>query len=107
MYIRRRMNCQTTPLEAVESVVACFETQAACAEALGTTQPTISRWLNVTRRIGHAFVLRAESITGVARHDLRPDLYPRETMRDQHTAVRFAGVDQRAMARQNLGGISV
>lgn len=52
--------------------------QSEMARALGVTQPTIWHWLNKSRRVPAEYVLKVEEKTGVSRHDLRPDLYPRE-----------------------------
>lgn len=52
-------------------------TQAKLADLIGKTQGHISTWL----RRGYVpaeLVLTIEHQTGVSRHELRPDLYPRE-----------------------------
>jgi len=63
------------------------------ADALGVSQPTIWRWLNQSKQMPAEYVLLTEGLTGVNRHDLRPDIYPRETMTDRHVGQRFEGVD--------------
>lgn len=45
------------------------------------------------------YVRIAEAATGVSRHDLRPDIYPREEMVDRFVADRFCGIDQQIAAR--------
>lgn len=47
---------------------------SALARALGLSQPTVSAW----RRVPSERALAVEEATGVARHVLRPDLYPIE-----------------------------
>lgn len=42
------------------------------------TQPAVWRWLNKSRRLPAEHVLDVEAETGVSRHDLRPDIYPRD-----------------------------
>ncbi len=44
------------------------------------TQPYISRWMNDTKRVPAEYVLAVEkAVQGqVTRHQLRPDLYPKE-----------------------------
>jgi DNA-binding transcriptional regulator YdaS (Cro superfamily) len=42
----------------------------------GIDKSTVMRWEN--GRVPAERVLEVERITGVSRHDLRPDLYPRE-----------------------------
>lgn len=50
--------------------------QSALARALGLkSQGSISRWV-ATGRVPSERVLAVEALTGVSRHELRPDLYP-------------------------------
>lgn len=54
-------------------------TQTAFAEAIGASQQLVSYWLSVNKPdLPAEYVLAAERATGISRHDLRPDLYPRE-----------------------------
>ncbi|MBA8820679.1 hypothetical protein BRY73_23935 [Ochrobactrum sp. P6BS-III] len=46
------------------------------ARRLGVTPQAISQWKNVPA----SRVIAVERATGVSRHDLRPDLYPRENL---------------------------
>jgi DNA-binding transcriptional regulator YdaS (Cro superfamily) len=47
------------------------------ARLIGVTSQAVSQW----RRVPAERVLDVERVTGVARHDLRPDLYPPQTGR--------------------------
>lgn len=85
-----------TRFEALKQVAGCFPTQEAMADAFGVTQPTVWRWLNQSRQLPAEQVLTAERLTGVSRHDIRPDIYPRDEMVDHGTADRFVGIDLRA-----------
>lgn len=85
-----------TRYEALLAVRAAFPTEQAMADAFSVSQPTIWRWLNQSKQLPHNHVLQAEYLTGVSRHDLRPDIYPREAMIDRHVGARFAGVDRHA-----------
>lgn len=49
--------------------------QARLAVAIGTNQQTIGKWLK-KGRLPAEYVLPVERVTGIARHELRPDLYP-------------------------------
>jgi DNA-binding transcriptional regulator YdaS (Cro superfamily) len=49
------------------------------ATDLGVTAPTISHWV-FNNRVPAERVLAVEAATGISRHDLRPDLYPRESV---------------------------
>jgi hypothetical protein len=46
----------------------------ALALALGVTRQTIQKW----RKVPVLRALEVERLTGVSRHDLRPDVYPQE-----------------------------
>lgn len=59
-------------LKAIENVGG----QSALARLLGVKQPVVANWLS--RRLPAERVLRIESLTGVPRSELRPDLYPKE-----------------------------
>ena len=52
--------------------------QTKLAEALRTSQGRIWNWLNRDKRVPAEFVLKIERVTGVSRHELRPDLYPED-----------------------------
>ena len=56
-----------------------------------------------SKRVPAEYVLRIEAATGVSRHDLRPDIYPREV---PHAPGAFIGVD-RATARVSFNGTAV
>lgn len=44
----------------------------------GVSQPTVWAWLNQNKPLPAEFVLKTEAETGISRHELRPDIYPRE-----------------------------
>lgn len=52
--------------------------QAATARLLGITQPSVWAWVKHGKLLPGEHVLKVEGATGISRHDLRPDLYPRE-----------------------------
>jgi DNA-binding transcriptional regulator YdaS (Cro superfamily) len=51
--------------------------QVSLAQRVGVRQQSISDWLK-RARIPAERVLAVERATGISRHELRPDLYPRE-----------------------------
>lgn len=53
-------------------------TQSAFARLIGVSQSTVHEWLSAGKPLPAEHVLKVEAATGVSRHDLRPDLYPRE-----------------------------
>ena len=67
----------TSPLTALQDAVAKAGGQTALARAIGKTQGHISQWLR-REYVPAEEVLKIEAATGVSRHDLRPDIYPRE-----------------------------
>jgi DNA-binding transcriptional regulator YdaS (Cro superfamily) len=88
------MTKQLTRFEALKAVVETAGTQQKFAKALGVTQPSVSLWLNQSKQLPAEYVLTAEHLYGVSRHDLRPDIYPRPKMRDGGMPDRFHGVHQ-------------
>ena len=68
-----------TPYEALMYAAKCLKTQTAFAELVGVSQVSVSKWINQSKRLPAEYVLIVENATGVSRHDLRPDIYPRET----------------------------
>lgn len=57
--------------QAIEAVGGTRELARLC----GVTYQAVQKW---TVRVPAERVLQIESVTGVSRHDLRPDLYPLE-----------------------------
>lgn len=72
------------------------------ARDLEVTQPRVWRWIHQSKQLPSAHVLLAEKLYGVSRHDLRPDIYPRNYPPAPDTNERFLGVDQGARDRQFL-----
>lgn len=63
--------------EALEKAIAVVGTQEKFARRLGVTSPSVAEWKE-RGIVPPKRVLDIERITGVSRHELRPDLYPRE-----------------------------
>lgn len=51
---------------------------ATLAAAIGVNKSTVLRWLE--NRLPAERVLDVERITGISRHELRPDIYPLEAV---------------------------
>lgn len=65
--------------EAFKRGLAAFDdNQSKFAAAIGTSQQLVSYWLKNGKSLPAELVLKTEAATGISRHDLRPDLYPRE-----------------------------
>lgn len=54
------------------------DNQSRFASAIGTLQQNVSYWQKNEKSLPAEYVLVTERVTGISRHDLRPDLYPRE-----------------------------
>ena len=51
--------------------------QSELARICGVKQPTVWGWINKGRGLLPAeYVLKVEAATGIARHELRPDIFP-------------------------------
>lgn len=82
-----------TPFEALQLAIAKAGSQAEIARIAGVSTTAVWKWVQSSKRVPAEFVLKIEAATGVSRHDLRPDIYPRETMTDRHVGARFMGRD--------------
>lgn len=58
----------------LDAAIKAAGTQQALAEALGIRSASISEW-KTRGRIPAERVLDVERVTGVSRHDLRPDIF--------------------------------
>lgn len=83
-----------TPFEALNSILAKAGSQSELARQLGCTQGAVWKWLQTTKRVGAKYVLKAERLYGISRHDFRPDIYPRSY--PPAPGERWNGVDRRA-----------
>lgn len=71
---------------ALAQAVRAVGSQSAFGRLISRAQPTINGWLKNDVQLPGEYVLRVEAETGISRHDLRPDLYPREAG-DDHAPV--------------------
>lgn len=67
-----------SPLESLRIAIRKAGSQSALARMLGVSQAAVSKWDRLGKHLPADHVLRVEELTGVSRHDLRPDLYPRD-----------------------------
>jgi DNA-binding transcriptional regulator YdaS (Cro superfamily) len=67
---------QVDSREQMAFIVAIYKAggYAALAEGLGVSRQAIYQWRD--KRVPAERVLQIEKLTGVTRHELRPDLYP-------------------------------
>ncbi|HEX2794685.1 MAG TPA: helix-turn-helix domain-containing protein [Croceicoccus sp.] len=78
-----------SPFEALEKAVELAGGQSALARVCDVAQPSVWKWLQSSKRLPAEHVLAVEAETGISRHDLRPDIYPR----NYPPAPEFIGVD--------------
>ncbi len=90
------MDKALTRFEALQACARKAGSISALGRDLGIPQSTMSRIYNSSKQLPAEHVLRAERLYGVSRHDLRPDIYPREHMVDRLVGSRFMGVDGQA-----------
>lgn len=63
-------------MDAITSATRTFEGgQAALARALDVTPQAVSQWVNGKRPVPPRLAIRIEELTGVSRHELRPDVF--------------------------------
>lgn len=67
----------------LSAAVADLGGQAAVARLVGVAQPTVWRWVRQAKGLPGEHVLKVEKAlqelgSTITRHDLRPDLYPRD-----------------------------
>jgi DNA-binding transcriptional regulator YdaS (Cro superfamily) len=60
------------------ALAAFDDNQSRLAAAIGMSQQLISYRLRNGLPLPAEYVLVTEKVTGISRHELRPDLYPRE-----------------------------
>jgi len=60
--------------KSLQDAITAAGSAKALADRLGVTAQAISQW----NKVPALRVLDVERATGVSRHELRPDLYPRE-----------------------------
>ena len=76
-----------SPFEALTALVDKAGSQSALARQLGVSQTAVWKWLQSSKRLPAEYVLKAESLYGVSRHLLRPDIYPIERRRTRKAVV--------------------
>lgn len=67
--------------EALIKAIEIAGSQSALARVCRVSQTAVWKWVQSSKRLPAEHVLKVEAETGVSRHCLRPDIYPRD-----HTA---------------------
>lgn len=63
---------------ALAKAVRAAGSQSAFGRLIDKRQSVVHDWLREEKQLPAEHVLAVEAATGVSRHDLRPDIYPRE-----------------------------
>lgn len=90
------MTKRLTRYEALQDCVTEAGSISQLGRDLDIPQSTMSRIVNSSKQLPAEYVITAERLYGISRHDLRPDIYPREALIDGRIGNRFVGVDHRA-----------
>lgn len=67
-----------SPQVALRCAVDLIGSQSAMGRLLGVSQRAVWRWVRENKILPAEHVLKVEAATGISRHLLRPDLYPRD-----------------------------
>lgn len=67
-----------TPQLALQNAIDALGSQAAMSRLCGVSQPSVFKWIKRSKPLPAEHVLKVEAATGVSKHDLRPDIYPRD-----------------------------
>ena len=65
-------------IKSLQKAINSIGGQAELAKKLGKKQGHVSIWLTRDKKVPAVMALKIEQVTGVPRHELRPDLYPPE-----------------------------
>ncbi|MDG6079776.1 Rha family transcriptional regulator [Erythrobacter litoralis] len=71
----------------LSQAISRLGSQRALAKICEVTQPAVSLWVRLSKPLPAEHVLKVEAATGISRHELRPDLYPREDTPAQPSAI--------------------
>lgn len=76
-----------SPVDALKRAVAILGGQSKTARFLDLSQTSIWKWVSKGKVLPAEYVLKVEAATGISRHDLRPDIYPREIPASQPSPI--------------------
>jgi len=63
---------------AFKKAVKIVGSQSAMGRLLGVSQAAVWRWMRQGKAVPPEHVLSVEAATNISKHDLRPDIYPRD-----------------------------
>lgn len=80
--------------------------QTKLAQMIGVGQANVWSWINVSGKTPAEFVLKIEEVSLISRHDLRPDVYPREMSRGSSSVVSLCTEDGTWIVRDPETGMT-
>ena len=69
-------------MNAIQKAVKVIGGQQQLAEECGVRYQAVQKWLR-RGKVPAERVIAIEAATGVSRHDLRPDIYPRDKLKER------------------------
>lgn len=72
---------------ALARAVRAAGSQLAFGALIGKRQSVVNDWLRDERPLPAELVFKVEAATGISRHDLRPDIYPRDVQSSSDEAT--------------------
>jgi DNA-binding transcriptional regulator YdaS (Cro superfamily) len=72
------MDDASSDFQALERAIAKMGSLAQMARLCGVSATAVWKWVQDKKPLPPKHVLRVEAATGISRHDLRPDIYPRD-----------------------------
>lgn len=75
MGVNYKAGIKMTSHPALKKAIATLGGQVKLADAIQTSQQNVSNWLR-TGKVAPDKVILIEKVSGVSRHELRPDIYP-------------------------------
>ncbi len=73
--VNYKTGIKMTSHPALKKAIATLGGQVKLADAIQTSQQNVSNWLR-TGKVAPDKVILIEKVSGVSRHELRPDIYP-------------------------------
>lgn len=78
------VDVESPPVVALRQAIERVGSQAALARLLDISQTAVWKWVSKVKALPPEHVLAVEAATGISRHDLRPDIYPRDDQAPPH-----------------------
>ena len=87
------MGTRVTPADALLSAIKIVGDQVRFGALCGVTQSAVSKWVAKGDGLPAEHAIKVEKATKVSRHDLRPDIYPRDSASAPSLAADLGGLE--------------